>query len=130
MLDVGDVYRSQSVCHLINERGRWKEREIQANFPRSEAETILNTPLRRNGQADKIFWGLDPKRISFVKSAYHFASNIMDSFGPSSNSSLSNLCGKPLCKTNVVPKAKITVWNIIKDIIPSKSNVWKKINYL
>lgn len=130
LLDVGDVYRSQSVCHLINERGRWKEREIQANFPRSEAETILNTPLRRNGQADKIFWDLDSKRIFFVKSAYHFASNIMALLAPPLIQVFLIFVGNLYAKQMWCQRQKSLCGILLKISSLPNQTYGKKINYL
>jgi hypothetical protein len=59
------------VSKLIDaESGTWKVDLVRSNFIATEADAILNIPLRRGGGDDFWAWSLEKTGIYSVKSAY------------------------------------------------------------
>lgn len=100
---------------------------IKENFNLVEAETILNLPLRKGKSKDEIIWNLDKRGMFSIKSVYHLTMTLSykDEASVSDLSKQSSMW-KALWKLEIIPRAKICIWKIIKDIIPTKENIQYK----
>lgn len=117
----------RKVSCLIDGNDKWKEEFIRRNFFQSNANAILNTPHGSSNSNDNIYKCLDSKGIFIVKSVYLLASNLNRSNEASSSSLMSQkVRWKSLRITKVFSKAKIFVWRILKELIPSNKNLWEK----
>lgn len=119
--------KGRLVKDIIDEQGQWKVSCIRENFSEWEARIILDTPISRTSKPNEIIWNLEVKGVSTVKSAYHLASNLASAQeASSSNASSFDPNWRRFWKLNSVPKAKICAWRIIKDSLPTLSNIVKK----
>lgn len=92
-----------------------------------DAEAVLNMRRRGKNLVDTIIWNQDPKGAFTVKSAYHLARNIsLNPRASESDSSLTKAVWRSIWNANCIPRAKIITWKILKDIIPTKVNIYKK----
>lgn len=88
-----------------------------------DAEDILAIPLGRNGEKDEIIWNLDSKGIFSVKNAYQFAQTLQGAADASGSSDKANGRWENLWKLNILPRAKICLWRILNNFIPTKVNL-------
>ncbi|KAH9657474.1 putative reverse transcriptase/RNA-dependent DNA polymerase [Citrus sinensis] len=87
------------VADLIDENNYWKESSIYGSFEKEDADAILQIPLPRKQNEDKLIWHYDRRGQYLVKSGYQL----------------------------VVPKkVKIFLWRAAKDLLPTAENLWKK----
>lgn len=112
---------------LHNEQGNWDDNTIKEVFLPEDAKAIREIPRARLADGDEIIWNHDPKGIFLVKSAYHLAKNLSSRDNPSgSNNSKSKAIWKSIWKAKCSSRAKIVVWKIINNIIPTKINIINK----
>lgn len=115
------------VNNLIKENDHWNDELIRGRFLSIDVDDILNIPLGSDWSKDEIIWALDNKGIFSVKSAYHCTSNIAAmKEGSSSDGSISKKLWKNMWSLKIIPRAKISVWKILNDYIPSKFSLIKK----
>ncbi|XP_065622475.1 uncharacterized protein LOC136064535 [Quercus suber] len=114
------------VSSLIDNDTRWwKVDVINATFLPHEANTILKIPLNYNPPNDCLIW-MGNKSIEFtIKSAYHIASGIVDSFeeGESTSSNSRTLLWKRIWQQKVPRKLKIFAWRICVNGLPTMQNL-------
>lgn len=115
------------VSNLIQRDGRWDEEVVKAKFTQRDVEDILNIPLGSPPPSDEIIWGQESKGCFTVKSAYHLAVSLdLEKMASCSNEHDSKMFWRKLWGLRIVPRAKICLWKVLNDIIPTKVNLVKK----
>lgn len=120
-------WKLKRVKDLLKENGEWNKEVIEEVFTPEDAKAILDIPRAKTNMKDAIIWNQEPKGIFSVKSAYHLAksSSGKDEASGSDNSKTKALW-KSVWKAKCYPRAKITVWKIINNLLPTKDNLAKK----
>lgn len=126
-VSVKDAFKGKMINSLLNEGGSWNEELFKEVFDIDEATRILNIPRGRTANPDSIIWGFDLNGSFNVKSAYHLAADLSkrdEAFG--SNEDKTKHLWKPIWSLKCIPRAKIIVWKIINNIIPTQVNLCRK----
>lgn len=120
-------WQGRKVKKLINPAGEWDENLIKQIFTPSDVDDILAIPLGLPEEKDKIIWNVDSKGLFSMKSAYHMASNLQQTKEASASGN-GNTKGpwQNIWKLNIIPKAKIGLWKISKNLVPTKENLIAK----
>lgn len=85
------------------------------------------TPTGGVDKKDEMIWWMDKKGLFTVKSAYFLAQQLSNKTEAStSNTNHLDKDWRKFWKLKAIPKAKIGVWKMINDSIPSKMNIIKK----
>ncbi|KAE8801707.1 Alanyl-tRNA synthetase [Hordeum vulgare] len=117
------------VSELIDiEAGAWRVDQVRENFAASDAEAILNIPLRRGGGADFLAWAHEKSGNYTVKSAYralmthneHSAHVEGQVLGTSVEQ---NHLWKMLWSLKVVPKVRVFWWRVMCGILPDEATL-------
>lgn len=121
---VNDSLRGRLGCSIRKGDGNWNEELIKEIFCPADAEAILNMPGGSTDLPDEIIWGYDSKGRFSVKSAYRLAVEVASLKEASTSNHLAeNPSWKKLWKSDIMPKAKIEVWRIINNAIPTQKNI-------
>lgn len=88
-----------------------------------DSEDILTIPLSCSGEKDEIIWSLDSKGTFSVKSSYQLAQKLQNREEASGSNEMSNGSWGKVWKLNILPRAKICLWKILNNFIPTKSNL-------
>lgn len=121
---VHPTLKGKRVKDLILVNGEWNEGLIKNLLIPSDVEDILEISLGNLRDKDEITWNLESKGVFSVKSAYHLADNIQRSKEASGSCvSAHNSRWRSISDLNIIPKAKIGLWRIVKNLIPTKSNL-------
>lgn len=120
---VPDRLKGRRVSELINPNGEWNEEEVRRNFIPSDAEDILTIPIGTPQSKDEIIWAIDSKGVFKVKSAYHLANKIQRAKEASGSNENAHAKGGNIWKLDIIPRAKICIWNILNNLIPTKMNL-------
>ncbi|KAM5553802.1 hypothetical protein ABKV19_025832 [Rosa sericea] len=119
---LADVTKVQD---LIGASGIWNASLIRSLFQVEEAEVILNIPLSSRAVSDRLVWKLERDGKFSVKSAYRLSftnSNCRSSFTLPVNGGF----WKKLWKVMVPNVAKIYIWKVCHDILPSLERLVSK----
>lgn len=115
------------VNDLLNPNGSWNKDLLDEVFLPEDAKEVARIPRIRSGAKDEIIWKLEDKGSFSVKSAYHLAKRLsVKGEASGSNDAISKALWKSIWKATCIPRAKITVWKILNDAIPSKLNIAKR----
>lgn len=124
---VKDEWKCKRLIDLLNDHGEWKEEAVKEAFLPEDAKAILRMPRSGTSSNDAIIWNYDSKRMFTVKSAYHLVRNLNSKEkATGSDFSMASTIWKSVWNANCLPGAKIASWKILKDIIPTKTNICKK----
>lgn len=121
-----DDLKGRSVSCLIDDRHRWNKGLIKEHFSWEDAIEILNIPLGVKSTKDEIVWSPDKKGKFTVRSAYHLAISWLSKEDASvSDPNRFKSVWKNLWKINSLPRAKICLWKVLLDILPTAPNLQK-----
>lgn len=113
------------VAELINGDNQWKEELIYQHFGKEDADAIVQIPLPRKQNDDKLIWHYDQRGQYLVKSGYQVALKQKHPDLPSCSNSHSSHWNS-IWKMAVPEKVKIFLWRAAKDLLPTAENLWKK----
>jgi hypothetical protein len=108
--------------------GRWKVELVCENFIATEADAILNIPLRRGGGEDFWAWSLKKTGNYSVKFAYHALVDrnehlALDEGTITETSTNEKQMWNSLWKLNVMLKVRIFWWRVLHGILPVESTL-------
>ncbi|XP_061999224.1 uncharacterized protein LOC133716539 [Rosa rugosa] len=115
----------QQVSDLMIQAGLWNTSLIRRLFPLTEADAILSLPLSSRYVDDRVVWRLEKNGRFSVKTAYRFdfaTSNARSPFHLSVGVAL----WKKLWKVNIPSSAKIHIWRVCHNILPSMERLESK----
>lgn len=122
-LFVSEALKGRRVSDLLNSNGGWNEEVISKNFFTSNVEDILVIPLGQAEEKDEIVWNLDLKEKFSMRSVYHLATKIQREGEASGSDEENQARWRKIWKLKIIPRVKICLWKIIKNLIPSKLNL-------
>ncbi|XP_004301837.1 PREDICTED: putative ribonuclease H protein At1g65750-like [Fragaria vesca subsp. vesca] len=107
----------------------WMVDLLEELFYADEVEMIRKIPLSIRSPDDRLIWHFDKHGLYSVRSGYHLAGgvNADQSRGSSSSPAGSNKTWKQVWKVRVLPKVKSFVWRLMRNILPTKVALSKKI---
>ncbi|KAL6227352.1 hypothetical protein ACLB2K_001311 [Fragaria x ananassa] len=119
------------VADLIDPDNReWMRDWLEELFFADEVELIMRIPLSLRNREDKLVWHFDRHGLYSVRSGYHVARRLrLEQIGGTSsvlNSNSSSLWQK-IWKVKVLPKVKHFIWRLIKNIVPTKEVLSKRV---
>lgn len=90
-----------------------------------DTEVILKLPSPNKQSEDEVLWHFDKRREHLVKSGYQLALKIK--LPNATNSSENNSKQwNALWSLDLPGKIKIFMWRVIKTLLPSYENLWKR----
>ncbi|KAL0310308.1 UNVERIFIED_CONTAM: putative mitochondrial protein [Sesamum calycinum] len=106
----------------------WNVELIRAMFWPEDRDLILQLPLSLVGSVDLLVWHYSKNGLFSVRSAYHLALSM------SVKASSSGTCWPPqlwhkVWQAPAPNKAKLFIWRAIRNILPTASNLQKRIPY-
>ncbi|KAL0459962.1 UNVERIFIED_CONTAM: putative mitochondrial protein [Sesamum latifolium] len=114
------------VSDLIMEDLRiWNEEVITDLFWPDERDLILQIPLGIFAAPNLLVWHYSNNGIFLVRSAYHLALSL-DALPGSSGCRWDRKLWRTLWQTNIPNKAKVFLWRTIRDILPTATNLTKR----
>ncbi|KAL0462102.1 UNVERIFIED_CONTAM: putative ribonuclease H protein [Sesamum latifolium] len=114
------------VSDLIMEDLRiWNEEVITDLFWPDERDLILQIPLGIFAAPDLLVWHYSNNGIFSVRSAYHLALSL-DALPGSSGCRWDRKLWRMLWQANIPNKAKVFLWRAIRDILPTATNLTKR----
>ncbi|KAF5468558.1 hypothetical protein F2P56_012701 [Juglans regia] len=121
-------WKEQKVSTLIDPVTKtWNEGVIRNLFSHEEATVILQIPLSRLGTCDKQIWGFTKDGVFTVRSAYHLGMDRKRRLqGDVSKAKKSDAVWKQLWGLEVPVVVKMFIWKALNNILPTKSNLFKK----
>ena len=124
----------QKVADLI-EGYRWNRNLIFKNFKKEDAENILKIPISITGREDNIFWTENQKGEYTVQSGYKAiqAKNEQEGRGEREGIEASYRprrtdMWRVLWKLKISHKVKIFIWKGLKEAIPVKELIWRRMS--
>ncbi|XP_062013973.1 uncharacterized protein LOC133730390 [Rosa rugosa] len=109
---------NMTVSELLCAPGRWDEEKVLAVFTIEVADAVLTIPLTRRLVHDRIVWRLEKKGEFSVKTAYrHAFSTSVERPGILETTTIQ--FWKKLWQANIPCTAKVHVWKIFHNILPS-----------
>lgn len=110
-----------TVDSLIDpERRVWKQNVIWNSFPRSDAQSILNTYIPEVKSNDEQSWAFTPSGRYTVKSGYAFLINECEMHGKYRDTSK---IWKHFWVINTLHKWKVFIWRLCNNALPTKQNI-------
>ncbi|XP_058749860.1 uncharacterized protein LOC131622856 [Vicia villosa] len=115
------------VSSLIDkEVGCWDLDKVKEVIGDVEAAHVIGIPLSAELGEDTLIWNAEKDGEFSVKTAYHQLCSSRRKNSPSASVSVLDSLWKPLWKTSVPNKIKEFLWRLVKDILPTRSNICKK----
>ncbi|XP_024156414.1 uncharacterized protein LOC112164456 [Rosa chinensis] len=113
------------VSDLMLGTGGWNVELIARLFSSEEAAAIMAIPLSRRSVVDRLSWRLSRDGKFSVKSAYRYAFAHSSSYSPLTLPVGASFW-KKLWKASIPNKAKIHIWRVCLDILPSLGSLASK----
>ncbi|KAL0413523.1 UNVERIFIED_CONTAM: putative mitochondrial protein [Sesamum radiatum] len=115
------------VRDLILQHSReWDVELIQSLFWPDDSNVILQIPLSCVGVPDLLIWHYSTTGLFTVRSAYHLALSLAVPVGASTER-WSRRMWQKIWQAHVPNKAKIFMWRAIRNILPTSTNLQKRI---
>ncbi|XP_061999168.1 uncharacterized protein LOC133716477 [Rosa rugosa] len=121
----GAIEEVGQVRDLITNTRLWNVPLIRRLFPLAEAEAILRLPFRRRVVPDRVVWRLEKDGKFTVKTAYRFDFSSSNSRSPFQLSVGVNFW-KKLWKITIPNSAKVHIWRVCHNILPSMERLASK----
>ena len=123
---VAQALEEAKVVSLIDpDTKEWLSTTIQSTFSPHDAELIFSIPLSSIPMAEKLVWPFSPTRVYTVKSRYQFLCK-SQSFEDNDYHPIETNLWKKVWGLQVQPKIRNLFWRAIKDSIPSKVNLKRR----
>ena len=123
---VAQDFEEDKVVNLIDPVSKqWYTATIQSIFSPRDIELIQSIPLRSFPMNDKLVWPHTPSRMYTVKSGYRFLCRAQ-SFDENDYQHVETSLWKKVWGLQVLPKVRNLVWTAIKDSVPSKVNLKRR----
>ncbi|XP_062014320.1 uncharacterized protein LOC133730820 [Rosa rugosa] len=113
------------VNELMCQTGVWNVPLIRDIFPLAEAAAILSIPLSSREVNDRVTWKLEKHGKFTVKTAYRFSFSMSSSRKPF-DLSVGVKFWKKLWQVNIPSSAKVHIWRVCHDILPSLERLASK----
>ncbi|KAL0292491.1 UNVERIFIED_CONTAM: hypothetical protein Sradi_6986400 [Sesamum radiatum] len=104
----------------------WDVELIQSLFWPDDSNVILQIPLSCVGVPDLLIWHYSTTGLFTVRSAYHLALSLAVPVGASTER-WSRRMWQKIWQAHVPNKAKIFMWRAIRNILPTSTNLQKRI---
>ena len=118
-LKVGDLIYHKSM--------QWNRPLIQATFMQATQNDILRIHLSNTWTRDKLYWKENKAQRFTVKTAYHVALRLHREVGVKhSTVGEEKRFWNRIWKMNVPPKVRNFVWMACNDILPTRTNLYRK----
>ncbi|XP_058759858.1 uncharacterized protein LOC131633155 [Vicia villosa] len=115
------------VSELIDEDlGQWNRTLILDTFMESDAHHVLSIHLSRTLPEDKLIWNHDKDGEFTVKTAYQILSKQKFHLNPGTSADADSSVWKKLWKLPLQEKIKNFMWRLLKNILPTRTNLNKK----
>ncbi|XP_062014134.1 uncharacterized protein LOC133730589 [Rosa rugosa] len=121
----GSVSLNFKVSELLVDSSSWNEGLIRRMFSPDEAEAILRIPLSDRAVTDRCVWRLQGDGSFSVKTAYRYLFGISSSRRPSTVPVHGDFW-KKIWKGVIPTSAKVHVWRVCNDILPSLERLVSK----
>ncbi|KAL6195800.1 hypothetical protein ACLB2K_031418 [Fragaria x ananassa] len=115
----------EHVGDLLHYPGVWNESLICSVFNPHEAATILAIPLAPLGIVDRVVWRFKKNGLFTVKTAYRYTFSQSPSRQPFTHN-VSVAFWKKLWKVAIPNGAKVHIWRVCHDILPSLERLASK----
>ncbi|PRQ38773.1 putative ribonuclease H-like domain, reverse transcriptase zinc-binding domain-containing protein [Rosa chinensis] len=113
------------VSDLLSATGVWDVSRIQRLFPMEEAEAILHIPLSSRLVADRLIWKFERNGVFSVRTAYQYSFSTSPCRRPF-DLMVNGGFWKKLWKVLIPNAAKIFIWRICHNILPSLERLASK----
>ncbi|XP_024156142.1 uncharacterized protein LOC112164137 [Rosa chinensis] len=120
-----------TVADLIDPDSKdWMVDWLEELFFADEVDLIRKIPLSLRNPEDRLIWHFDKRGLYSVKSGYHVARCVasLSSHVSTSNSQGDKDLWRRVWHARVQPKVRNFVWRLVKNIVPTKVNLGRRVN--
>ncbi|XP_062028933.1 uncharacterized protein LOC133744926 [Rosa rugosa] len=120
-----------TVADLIDPDSKdWMVDWLEELFFADEVEMIRKIPLSLRNPEDQLIWHFDKRGLYSVKSGYHVARCVasLSSHVSTSSSQGDKDLWRRVWHARVQPKVRNFVWRLVKNIVPTKVNLCRRVN--
>lgn len=105
---------------------QWNRSLIYNSFNRQKALKVVSIPISLRPSRDKLCWHWEKDGFYSVRSAYHLMSNHRENLQPGPSSHRDERLWKAIWKAPIPNKIKNFIWRLVKNILPTRSNLQRK----